>query len=118
MKFAPGEEGKKEASALCNELYALRERLRRHELLTGPVETALKELLDRVTDFVNPYSTEELDKRVKELDEKFPDWIHGYTRAGRSVIWHDRPRSPDHVLWDLYPHIERLPGSQHYADRD
>jgi hypothetical protein len=104
MKFSASEEGRKEASVLCNELYALRERLRRHELLTGPLEAALKELLSRLTDFVNPYSTEELDKRVKELDEKFPDWVHGYVRSGTGLTWFDRPRSPEHPLWDLYPH--------------
>jgi|ERR1700678_3743302 hypothetical protein len=104
MKFSSDPAGRKQASALCNELYALRERLRRLDLLAAPLEAGLKELLGRLTDFVNPYSTEELDKWVKGLDEKFPDWVHGYTRSGTGVTWHDRPRSPEHPLWDLYPH--------------
>jgi hypothetical protein len=104
MKFSSGTAGHKEASALCNELYALRERLRRLELLTAPLEAELKELLGRLTDFVSPHPTAELDERIKELDEKNPDWVHGYTRSGTGVTWYDRPRSPDHPLWDLYPH--------------
>jgi hypothetical protein len=57
MKFSSDPAGRKQASALCNELYALRERLRRLDLLAAPLEAGLKELLGRLTDFVNPYST-------------------------------------------------------------
>jgi hypothetical protein len=82
MKFSIGIEGTKEASALCNAVCALRERLRRHELLPGPLEAEFKEVLSRLSDVLCPYPVEQLDSRVKELDEKYPDWVHGYARCG------------------------------------
>src|SRR5579863_4164656 len=70
MKFSTGMEGKKEASALCKDVCAVRERLRRHELLAEPLEAAFKEVLSQLSDLLCPYPVEKLDRRVKELDDK------------------------------------------------
>jgi hypothetical protein len=104
MKFSTGMAGKKEASALCKDVCAVRERLGRHELLAEPLEAAFKEVLSQLSDLLCPYPVEKLDRRVKELDEKDPDWVHGYVRCGPTVTWFDQPRSPEHPLWNLYPH--------------
>ena len=104
MKFGIGIEGTKEASELCRAVCAVREQLRRYELLAGPLEGELKEVLRQLSDVLCPHSIEELDRQVKELDEKDPDWVHGYVRCGTTVTWSSRPRSPEHPLWNLYPH--------------
>lgn len=102
MKLSPGTAGKKEAQTVFRAIDSLRELLTNHDMLTGSLETELKELRHQLTDFLCPYSVEELDRQVQELDEKFPDWEHGYTRCGTTVTWHGKPRSPDHPLRDLY----------------
>ena len=104
MKVSPGTEGMKEAQTMFRAIDGLRELLTNHDMLTGSLEAELKNLRDQLTDFLCPYSAEELDKQVRELDEKFPDWEHGYTRCGATVTWHDRPKSPEHPLWHSYSH--------------
>jgi hypothetical protein len=104
MKVSPGIEGKREAHAIFRAVSNLREMLRKHDMLTESLEAGLADLRSQLTDILNPYSVEELDRRVKELDEKFPDWEHGYVRCGMTVTWHDRPKSPEHPLWNLFPH--------------
>jgi hypothetical protein len=71
-------------------------------VLTGEEQAALADLRARLTDFINPYPVEELDKKVAELDAKFPDWEHWYRRAGTNITWMSRPRSPDHPLAYYY----------------
>lgn len=98
-----------EAHAIVRAICELREMLRRNGMLTRPLETELAKPLGQLTDVLCPYSAEELDRHVKKLDEKFPEWEHWYTRCGTTVTWHDRPRSPEHPLWHLYNHKAHWP---------
>jgi hypothetical protein len=82
------------------------------DVVTDGELAALRELRLLLTDLINPYSVEQLDKRIAELDARFPDWEHFYHRVGTTVTWHSRPRSPDHPLWHFYPHEPQvLPAS-------
>lgn len=94
MQFSAGSEGKKEASLLCNAVSDVCERLERHGLMSGPLAAELKEVRYRLSVFLCPFPIAELDRQVKERDEKFPEWDNGYTLAGRAVIWHTRRKSP------------------------
>jgi hypothetical protein len=91
MKFEPGIEGKKEARKLFGKVNDLYNVLRDLGMLTGSLEAGLRELRDQLTDILCPYPVEELDRHVKALDEKFPDWEHWYIRCGTTVTWCDRP---------------------------
>lgn len=102
MKVSPGMAGKREAQTIFWAIGDLREMLRKHDMLTESTEAGLQELRCELTDFLCPYSVGELDRRVKELDEEFPDWEHGYIRCGTTVTWRDRPRSPEHPLWHYF----------------
>jgi hypothetical protein len=104
MQAISGIEGKREARTMFRAIDDLRRLLGKHDMLTEPLETELQKLRRQLTDILCPYSAEELDRHVKELDEKFPDWEHGYVRSGATVTWHDRPKSPEHPLWHFYPH--------------
>lgn len=97
-------EGKKEAQELFREVNGLYNMLRQRDMLAGALETGLRELRSQLTDILCPHSVEELDQRVKELDEKFPEWEHWYHRCGTTVTWCDRPRSPEHPLWKYHHH--------------
>jgi polyhydroxyalkanoate synthesis regulator phasin len=74
------------------------------DVLTKAEREALRELRDQLTDLISPYTIEELDKEIEALNAKFPDWEHFYHRIGKTVTWYDRPRSPEHPLWQLFPH--------------
>jgi hypothetical protein len=74
------------------------------DVMTDGELAALREVRLLLTDLINPCSVERLDKRIAELDAKFPDWEHFYHRVGTLVTWHSRPRSPDHPLWHLHHH--------------
>ena len=84
--------------------HRVNERYQDKDALTDAELEALRELRAQLTDVISPCTVEQLDKRVAELDAKFPDWAHFYHRVGTMVTWHDRPRSPDHPLWQFYPH--------------
>jgi hypothetical protein len=80
------------------------ERYNGPDVMTEEELVALRELRLLLTDLINPYSVEELDKGVAEQNAKFPDWEHFYHRIGKIVMWYDRPKSPDHPLWHFYSH--------------
>jgi hypothetical protein len=103
MEIRPGADGKKDARTMLRAIDGLRELLRNHDMLPGSLEAELQELRSQLTDILCPFSVEELDRHVKELDEKFPDWEHRYIRCGATVTWHDKPRSPEHPLWHFFP---------------
>jgi hypothetical protein len=87
-EFDSGVEGKKEAHEIfraANELYNM---LRHRDVLPEPLEAALKDYRAQLTDIICPYSVEQLDRRVKELEEKLPDLEHRYIRCGTIVTWH------------------------------
>lgn len=91
MKLKPGLEGNKEARRLFRKVSTLYDALRELDMLTGPLEIELDELRGQLTDILCPYTVQELDRHVKELNEKFPDWEHWYSRCGATVTWCDRP---------------------------
>jgi hypothetical protein len=71
------------------------ERYQNRDVLTDEELTALRELRAKLTDRINPYSADQLDKRVQELNAKFPDWEHGYHQIGKTVTWYDRRRAKE-----------------------
>ncbi len=94
MKFGAGSAGTKEASSLYNAIWDVCERLERHDLLSARLNAELKEVRHDLSLFLCPYPIEELDRKVKEYDEKLPELLNGYTLSGRTVTWHSRRRKP------------------------
>ena len=72
--------------------WRINDRYQNRDVLTDEELTALCDLRDRITDMINPYPIEQLDKRIEHLNEVFPDREHFYGRAGTMVSWHSRPR--------------------------
>jgi hypothetical protein len=68
------------------------DRHRNHDVLTGEELTALAGLRDRLTNILNPFTVEQLDKQAAELNAKYPEWEHFYNRSGTIVTWYDRYR--------------------------
>lgn len=104
MEIGSGIEGKKEAHKVFHAVNDLYNMLRHRDMLTESLEAELKALRSQLTDILCPYTVEELDRHVERLNEKLPDWEHRYIRCGTTVTWHGGPKSPEHPLWNLFPH--------------
>jgi hypothetical protein len=89
MRLSPGPDGKKEAHAIYRALREICQLLAKHDMLPDPMEAELKALCDQMTDILCPYPVSRLDQRLKELDDKFPDFEHGYVRSGTTITWVD-----------------------------
>ncbi len=66
------------------------DRHRGNDVLTDAELTALEGLCDRLTDMLNSYTVEELDREAAERDPKFPGLKHFYNQVGTMVVWWDR----------------------------
>jgi hypothetical protein len=85
-----GTEGKKELHVIFRAVDGLLKLLQQHDMLPDPLEAALLELRDQLTDHLCPYTIEQLDAEKKKLDERFPNYEHRYHRCGTTVTWSDR----------------------------
>ena len=63
------------------------------DLLSASLLVGLRELSDRLSERLCPYSTRELDAARDRLNRDFPDYDHWYIRSGTAVTWCDRRKN-------------------------